>query len=350
MGRLIHLVFSQGERYPVFIDEDGIPDFWITLYVTEILRASLKQTAIENTIRNLTHLKLWEEMNQRDLVSEFSQAKFLSEADIYSIRDHCLLSTRDLREWLELKEKMNVSKLRVSHPTSMSHLQSVSKLHSGNRLVHIASYLHFTARSMLRMRPNFISVTVQIDQMKKLLIAQKPKGQGGKGLTTDPDSKAPPPEVFEKLMSVIKVDSPDNPYKNQSIRLRNSLMFEVLYETGMRSGEVLGLQIGDVDFQENKISIARRHDNPDDPRKRQPVAKTLERDIPVNTDLVRRLRNYVMDVRSKMITAKTPPFLFITHKRGRYQGHPLSESTCPRRLNIDPPCRFKIDPGRVARF
>ena len=25
-------------------------------------------------------------------------------------------------------------------------------------------------------------------------------------------------------------------------------------------------------------------------------------------------------------------------------------ATCPRRLNIDPPCRFKFDPGRAVAF
>jgi hypothetical protein len=29
-------------------------------------------------------------------------------------------------------------------------------------------------------------------------------------------------------------------------------------------------------------------------------------------------------------------------------GHGFSHQPCSRRLNIDPPCRFNIDPGRVA--
>jgi len=28
----------------------------------------------------------------------------------------------------------------------------------------------------------------------------------------------------------------------------------------------------------------------------------------------------------------------------------LDDLTCPRRLNIDPPCRFNIDPGRTVAF
>ena len=28
----------------------------------------------------------------------------------------------------------------------------------------------------------------------------------------------------------------------------------------------------------------------------------------------------------------------------------VSGDLCPRRLNIDPPCRFKFDPGRAVAF
>ena len=105
MGWLTHLVFSQGERYPILLDPEGVPDYWVTLYVTEKLRTSLKQTTIENTIRHIIHLKLWEQINGRNLILEFSQGRFLSESDIFSLRDHCLLSTRDLRQWSQLKSK-----------------------------------------------------------------------------------------------------------------------------------------------------------------------------------------------------------------------------------------------------
>jgi len=326
MGRLTHLMFAQGERYPMLLDTNGMPDFWVTLYVTEKLRTSSKQTTIENSIRHILHLRLWEQLNERDLILEVSQGQFLSDPDAYSIRDHCLLSTRDLRAWSQLKSKKNVAKLSTSNPTSMGHLDSVSKVHAANRLAEIAKFLDFTARALLRRRPNFISLVPAIESMKKLLLAQKPEGQGNKGLAYDPDSKAPSPEVFEKFMSVVRVDSPANPYKSIAVRTRNALMFDVLYETGMRSGEVLALRVGDVDYNVGKISISRRHDDPLDPRKKQPVAKTLERNLDIPIDLAKRIRAYVMEVRSKVVTAKSPPFLFVTLKRGRYQGQPISDA------------------------
>lgn len=332
MSQISHLVFTEGERYPLLVDSEGIPDFWVTLYVTELLRPNLKQTAIENAIRHLIHLKLWEEINERDLIAEFSAGMFLSDSDIISIRDHCLLNTRSLREWHESSRTKNVSRISINHPKSTRHLSVVSKIHSGNRLAHIAAFLHFTARTMHRERENFTGVIDDIDDMKKRVIAQKPKGQGKNRMGNDPNEKAPAPEVFEKLMLTVKEDSPDNPYKNPGVRKRNAMMFEILYLTGMRSGEVLALEIGDVDYQLGTIRVVRRHDNPYDPRKRQPVAKTLPRDIPISLAFAQRLRDYVMNVRSKIPGANKRPILFVTHKRGKYQGNPISDSSFRNRI------------------
>jgi len=277
--------FADGERYPMLVDSEGIPDFWVTLYVTENLRSNLKQTAIENAIRHIIHLRLWEKHNERDIIAEFGVGLFLSDTDIVSIRDHCLLNTQSLRKWHESSISRSKSKISAIHPTSTQHLPVISKAHAANRLVHIAAFLHFTARTLLRERSDFASHADAINDLKKRIIAQKPKGQSKSVMANDPNAKAPPPEVFEKFMQSVLEDSIDNPFKNPSVRKRNATMFELLFETGMRSGEILALQIGDVDYQSGKVSVVRRHDNPDDPRKRQPVPKTLPRDIPITTIL-----------------------------------------------------------------
>jgi integrase len=310
----------------MLVDGEGMPDFWVTLYVTEILRPNLKQTAIENAIRHLIHLRLWEEINERDLLSEISAGEFPSDIDIISIRNHCLLNTSSLRKWHASSKTKNVTKMVLGHPVNVFHSSVVSKAHSANRLGHIADFLHFIARTMLRERANLTALTDCINDMKRRILAQKPKGQGKNGMANDPNTKAPAPVLFEKLMRTIQVDSPDNPYKNIGIRKRNALIFELLYETGMRSGEVLALQVNDVDYEAGVIRVVRRHDNPHDPRKRQPVPKTLSRDIPISILFAQRLREYVMEVRGKIPRRNKKPFLFVTHKRGEYQGRPISDS------------------------
>jgi len=39
-----------------------------------------------------------------------------------------------------------------------------------------------------------------------------------------------------------------------------------------------------------------------------------------------------MDVRAKIAGANKSPFLFVTHKRGKYQGHPISDSSFRNRI------------------
>lgn len=332
MRQLSQFVFTEGERYPLLVDDEGMPDFWITLYVTEILRPNLMPNSIENAIRDITHLNLWQMSNERDLIAEFCVGRFLSDIDIISIRDHCLLNTYSFRKWHESSRIKNVNRLSLSYPASTRHLSVVSKGHTANRLTHIATFLHFIARTMLRQRANFTAMTAEIDNMKERILAQKPKDIRKNGMGNDPNAKAPAPEVFEKLMRTVKEDSPDNPFRNPGIRKRNAVMFELLEAGGMRSGEILALEIGDVDYQSGTVSVVRRHDNPNDPRKKQPVAKTLERDIPIPLSLAQRLRDYVMDVRSKIPGANKGPFLFVTHKRGKYQGHPISDSSFRNRI------------------
>jgi integrase len=332
LGKVTHIMFDDGERYPMVIDDEGVPDFWLTLFVTENLRVSLTQTAIENTIRSLIHLQLWEETNGIALIDEFKQEKFLTDADIASIRDHCLLDTKNLRQWHRSLPRHNITRLSVSHPSSVRHLKSVSKNHAANRLAHISNFLKFTAEALLRQRSNYVSLVVQIEDMATRIKSQKPKGLGDKGLAGDPDDKAPPPEVFAKFMEVISETSPENPYLNPGIRVRNARMFELMHETGMRSGEVLGLYVEDIDYLVGIAKVKRRHDNPLDPRLRQPVAKTLARNIPISKALAKRLRNYVMEVRSKVPNANKWPFLFVTHKKGKYQGQPISDSTFKNRI------------------
>lgn len=325
-------IFKNGERYPILLDDDGIPDFWVTLYVTEILRPSHTQASIINGITHLVHLRLWENINRRNLIDELSRSQFLSDQDIFSLRDHCLLDTRSLRDWYAKSNKSAVVKFAAASTVSMTPLNTVTRDHAANRLGQIASFLEFTARTVLRNQLSDQAIPEIINSMKSRILANKPKGSVGRGLSTDPDTKAPPPEVFDQFMSAVHEDSPDNPFKSPDVRFRNSLIFEVMRETGLRSGELLGVRVDDIDFHKGAIAIVRRHDAIEDPRPYQPVAKTRERNIPVKKALTARLKKYIMEVRAKIDHARKHPYLFVTHKHGKYYGAPISNSAFIERV------------------
>ncbi len=202
MSQIRDLIFGNGERYPILMEEDGLPNYWVTLYVTEKLRTSHTQSAISNSLGHLIHLKLWENINGRDLISEFEQGDLLTDEDVYSIRDHCTLDTRSLKKWLKTSEK-NVVKFPSASTASVAPIQKVSNDHAANRMAQIASYLEFLARTILKAKLVEEAVSINIEAMKKLLLANKPKGSSGKGLTADPNTKAPPPKAFDRILSIV---------------------------------------------------------------------------------------------------------------------------------------------------
>ena len=98
MSRVVHFKFENGERYPTLVDENGIPDFWITLFVTSSLRKSRTASSIENIVRDILYIRLWEKIENRSLEQEFKEARLLTDDDISSIRDHCRLDARALKK------------------------------------------------------------------------------------------------------------------------------------------------------------------------------------------------------------------------------------------------------------
>lgn len=70
----------------------------------------------------------------------------------------------------------------------------------------------------------------------------------------------------------------------------------------------------------------RRHDAASDPRNYQPVAKTKERTIPLISELMHQIHEYILKYRNKVPEAKKHGYLFVTHKAGKTLGWPLSNS------------------------
>ena len=79
-------------------DEQGMPLFYPTLFATSQLRnAGAAVNTIRNKLADLLVLLRWEQANGRDLITEFRSGRFLTVADIVSLRDFAKLDMRELR-------------------------------------------------------------------------------------------------------------------------------------------------------------------------------------------------------------------------------------------------------------
>lgn len=97
-------------------------------------------------------------------------------------------------------------------------------------------------------------------------------------------------------------------------RLRDRLLFAVLYDTGMRIGEALGLRHNDIAAAENEVTV-RRRDNANGARAKSQTDRT----IPVSSALIRLLADYLHSEYGDLDS----DYVFV-NLWGRPQGYPLT--------------------------
>ena len=316
---------TSGERFSLLVDENGIPDFWITLFMTTVVRSYTHSTQ-RAYINHLYHFSLWEaKIKPRlfDRIITVSQNKdsndirFFSYSEVQSLAEHCKLQTKNARKLNNSNNKV----IQFKKPTSRVPLVTVSVAQQNQRIKVAAEYFEFLAHNLLKSKASFSSYIDIIKETKALILSKKSKGS--RKTTFDPDAKAPPPEVFFKVMELIRPRNPENPF-TELVKNRNYLLFRLLYETGLRSGEILQLKITDIKFSQNIIEIRRRHNDIEDTyRSIEPNAKTLERDIYITSELSEEIRAYVIKERMLISNANKHSFLFVSNK-GKSAGNPIS--------------------------
>lgn len=121
-----------------------------------------------------------------------------------------------------------------------------------------------------------------------------------------------------RLLSVADPSSPENPWTDPFVRLRNWVIINWLLGTGMRKGELLGMLVRDFDRREGYCEIRRRQDNKRDPRRKEARAKTLERLAPLDERLTQLGEQYLAS-RNGIQSALRHGFLFVATS-----GKPLS--------------------------
>ncbi|AOS91627.1 integrase (plasmid) [Mycobacterium intracellulare subsp. chimaera] len=97
-------------------------------------------------------------------------------------------------------------------------------------------------------------------------------------------------------------------------RLRDRLLFALLYDTGMRIGEALGLRHNDIAAAEREVTV-RRRDNDNGARAKSATSRT----IPISAELIRLYADYLHDEYGDLDS----DYVFV-NLWGRPRGHPLT--------------------------
>lgn len=321
-------VLGGGERVPMLHDEQGLPLFYPTLFVTSQLRnAGAAVNTIRNKLADLIVLLRWEQVHGRDLIAEFRSGRFLAVADVVSLRDFAKLDMRHLRpvEDRAKQRKRGVTDFLEGSVASSPAQAAIGGQQHFNRLSTFADYLEFTA-SVVIQHQNSPQTAQEVARMAKAIRKHRPRGlvkQQDEGL----DERSPPSELVERFMAVGAEGDPRNPFKHPHIQLRNAIIFGLLRHTGMRRGELLSLRLDQFELgHEPLVWIRRNHDDKHDSRPYQPVAKTKERPLPLPESLASQIHHYMLKVRAQIGPARRHPYLLVSHRKGSTWGKPLSVS------------------------
>ena len=110
--------------------------------------------------------------------------------------------------------------------------------------------------------------------------------------------------------------------KKEGIRVRNKLIFKLLYETGFRISEVLHLHVNDYDYPDPATKTGNIYLIERDEKDEDRQLKTGERTTPVSNQLLEMIDDYIMSYRPYNDKV---PYIFVNHE-GRYAGTPISRN------------------------
>lgn len=314
------VVFPDGERFPMLVDATGSPNWYSTLFATTQLRnSSQAANTIHAALSSVRHLFTWAEQNAIDIEERFASREYLTFGEIEALSAHAQKRVSETEQGAGVVIQMHVSPNRVGARFN-SPVKRVSSKTQYNRLSYMAEYLEWFAIYVLERE----SRNVDADTLKaiKLMSSRIHSKRTRRKKSIVNAKKGLSKEGQFELRNATRVGSGKNPFTG-AVQSRNELIVN-LFALGLRSGELLALQVPDFDFQKNEVLVARRHDDKSDPRARQPVAKTRDRVLPMTEALSRKVYEYVMAVRRIFPAAKRHKFLLVTHQAGPYQGAPLS--------------------------
>ncbi len=322
--RLSRTTFANGERYPILLNSVGCPEWYPTLFATVRYRNTSKafNTAYA-ALSAIRQVYRWSRSQEINLADRFRKRQILLTNEIESLADF-LIRTRVEASTESRVVAMRRGKLegaRIAAPRSAPMLSSGFAY---SRLSYAAGYLQWLASRVLEDATNEVDepTSERIAQMARSLRARRPAAGRKTRLNA---KKAQSAEEQNALMALAQPESSENPFSTATSR-RNLLIVMMLDELGIRAGELLAIKVTDIEFHAQEIVIPRRHNDPEDPRPVQPVAKTLDRRLGLSDELTFMLSSYILKERLKYPAARRHPFLLVSTRNSRAgkAGDPLS--------------------------
>jgi integrase len=318
------IMLASGERLPVLLDRAvGEPLFEPTVYSVSKLRSENQASnSIEAALRAVMVLYIFLELRHIDLNRRLREGDVLGLGEIEELVRLCRLPMKQLYALLATGEAEVAAPARVTSLEKHRMKQGAAEngkdvTSAASRVRYIRDYLLWLVNDRLSKhgmgQPSRVVLTSAGTRTTDAFNARMPS-TGGRNTLGGREGIGQ--EAVDRLLEVIDPESPDNPWHGEFAKKRNQLAIHWLYELGIRRGELLGLEIAAINFANNTVTIERKADSVRDPRRRQPLTKTLDRVLPISERLTRMTNDYVIHVRKGKKAGLPHGFLIVASGTG----------------------------------
>lgn len=297
-------VFDDGERACVITDMQGMPLYYPNLYLTtQVRNRSLSSSSLANIAGHLcVFLQILSECGI-NLIDRFSKGVALENYEVEALRGY-------------------MQRRLLAQPEGLARTCFAGKVHVSKEIVRARTGAAVDYVSWLAGR--YLKSPVDPEALARVLSAMKDIRPLNKKRNLLYRDNGLDDVTASAIREVLKPDSSYRLWDEDGVQSRNKLMFTLLYELGIRRGELLNIKCEDINFHSNRIYIVRRADEKSDPRVRQPLVKTNDRELVGKAHVIKALQEYILTYRRKVSGARKHGYLFVTHKAGPTLGQPLS--------------------------
>lgn len=287
--------FRNGERYSVLQAPHGLPVHEVTVYLDRFRKKGRAANTIHFVCNSLALLYRELDGAKINLLDRLAVGRFLTIPELDRLTSAAQYRAEDLEADIKSVNKPNgihIARIGLRRKSADKSRNPVDVGTQASRLRYIADYLEFIANYMGASLPATEKQELEAESNRALTafrehipeVSNRAKLDARIGLSL---------EEQEWLLSIVHPDSPENPWARGFVRLRNWIIVVLLLATGMRRGELLGLQIGDLHSSQPKLRIIRRADATEDPRRVQPNTKTNDREVELTPSIMKALWSYI---------------------------------------------------------
>lgn len=313
-----------GERHSVLHVPNGIPVHEVTVYLDKYRRKGRAANTIHYVCNSLALLYRELDSAKIKLLDRLIEGRFLTAPELDRLASAVQYRIEDLDEphaGANTSNVIHISRIGLRKKGGGNPSKPVDAHTQASRLRYIADYLGFLASYVAATLPESARRELDAASSRALTsfrehippVSSRAKLGARIGLSL---------EEQERVVKVVHPDSPDNPWQRGFVRRRNWLIIVLLLATGMRRGELLGMQIGDLHSSKPKLRILRRADAPEDARVNQPNAKTNDRELELTPSIMKALWSYVNKERRSIVPAREIPQVIVSD-----EGDSLSQAS-----------------------